>query len=65
MRRRQIAQQQQADLAAKIALESSQRRACPTCGAALGRDSRPPVEGTHGDSRRSGGKNPRGYKSRV
>jgi hypothetical protein len=68
MRRRGIAYQQQLERANKLAaskVESSQGRACPTCGAALGRDSRPPVEGNDGDSRRTSLKNPRGPKSRV
>jgi hypothetical protein len=68
MRRRQAAYAQELERANKLTtakVESSQGRACPTCGAALGRDSRPPVEGIDGDSRRNSLKNPRGPKSRV
>jgi hypothetical protein len=68
MRRRQAAYAQQLERANKLVaakVESQQRGACPACGAALGRDSRPPVEGSNGDSRSSSRKNPRGSKSRV
>lgn len=67
MRRRTIAYQQELARAAKLSeskVESAQRRVCPTCGAALGRDRALPVEGINGDSRSNRRKNTRGHQSR-
>jgi hypothetical protein len=68
MRRRTIAYSQELQRAAKLAesqVESAQRRVCPTCGAQLGRDLRPPSEGVHVQPRPDGRKNPRGSKPRI
>jgi hypothetical protein len=62
MRRRQFSQAAALEVANKVKLTKGR---CPTCGADLGRDSRPPVEGKHVEFRDNGKPNPRGPKSRY